>query len=73
MFVNKIMNNRKRIEYTIAKYEEEQKAKLASAYVDSSKKEVSDTPDTGTEEPALVLTKLSQAVPDHKSLKAAAS
>ena len=31
-FVNKIMNNRKRIEYTIAKYEEEQKAKLASTF-----------------------------------------
>jgi len=32
MFVNKIMNNRKRIEYTIAKYEEEKKAKLACTF-----------------------------------------
>ena len=79
MFVNKIMNNRKRIEYTIAKYEEEQKAKLANAYVDSSKgvASASETSKTDTEEPAsasaLVLTKLSPAVHDQKSLKAAAS
>jgi len=30
-YVRKIMNNRKRIEYTIAKYEEEQKAKLVAS------------------------------------------
>ena len=30
-YVRKIMANRKRIEYTIARYEEEQKAKLAEA------------------------------------------
>ena len=75
MFVNKIMNNRKRIEYTIAKYEEEQKAKLANAYADSSKEAdaASEAQNMETEEPALVLTKLSPAVHDQKSLKAAAS
>jgi len=30
-YVDKIMTNRKRIEYTIARYEEEQKKKLGSA------------------------------------------
>lgn len=35
-YVEKIMTNRKRIEYTIAKYEEEQKKKLDNAFDISS-------------------------------------
>ena len=38
MFVSKIMNNRKRIERTIAKYEQEQKDKLAASKAQSDKK-----------------------------------
>ena len=55
MFVNKIMHNRKRIEYTIAKFEEEQKAKLASTFASDANKtaNVAKTPSTDYEQPAV--------------------